>query len=81
MRTNPSRRRIRLLLLAALPAGLALGLGACNDDDNNGRTSTVSSVASKEIAQSTAETTDPILLNDLMLSDRDSNETDAPGAI
>lgn len=80
MRTNPSRRRIRLLLLAALPAGLALGLGACNDD-NNGRTSTVSSVASKEIAQSTAETTDPILLNDLMLSDRDSNETDAPGAI
>ena len=82
MRTNLMLRRTRVALIALLPIGLGLGLAACNDNDRdqdgNGNSGTVSSVASAEIAQSTTETADPILLNDLMLSDRDTNETDQP---
>ena len=82
MRTKPMSRRTHVALVV-LSFGLGLGLAACNDDDNdnNNGPRTATFVAKQEITQSTSETSDPIQLNDLMLSDRDTNETDQPGVL
>jgi len=63
----------------AVGVGLCLGLASCNDDDKEART--VSAVATQEISQNTTELDEPIVINDLSLSGRDTNETDLPGAI
>jgi hypothetical protein len=63
----------------AIAAGLALGLVSCNDDNNS--PSTVSKVAREEIADNTDDTAEPIQLNDLSLSTRDTNESRLPEAL
>jgi hypothetical protein len=74
------QRSSRLTLLIAV--GLSLGLASCNDSDNNNDDSrTVTSVATQEISQNTTDVDDPILINDLALSDGDTTETDLPSEI
>lgn len=81
MRMNPMSRGTRVALVL-FSFGLGLGLAACNDDDhNNGGARTTTFVAKQEITQNTREASEPILINDLMLSDRDTNETDQPSTL
>jgi hypothetical protein len=78
MSTNMSAARLALAMTIGL--GLSLGLASCNDDDK-GRDRTISSVARSEIKQNSSDTAEPILIDDLPLSDRDTRETDLPGPI
>lgn len=55
-----------------------LGLVSCNDHFAD---PTTTAVARQEIQQNTSETSLPIMINDLPLSDRDSKETAKPGPI
>lgn len=70
---------MRTTIQIVIALGLALGLVACNDDDKS--SSTVSKVARQEIADSTDETSEPLLLNDLPLSSRDTTESRMPSAL
>ncbi|MGQ0528612.1 MAG: hypothetical protein ACT4PG_02110 [Panacagrimonas sp.] len=68
--------------IASLTALAALALAACGGDDNQQRgPQTTTEIAMEEIDQNTSETSGPILLNDLEISDADTNETDAPSPI
>jgi hypothetical protein len=73
-------RSLRVALGMTLALALGLGLASCNDDDNNGNR-TITKVAMKEISQNTAEDSDPIQINDLTLSNRDTDETGLPDAL
>ena len=69
--------RIRI---AALAACSAMVLVACDDNEQRGP-QTTTEIAIAEIEENTGETSSPILLNDLEISDDDTNDTDAPLAI
>jgi len=71
---------LRVALGMTLAFTLGLGLASCNDD-HDGDDRTVSSVARMEISQSTTETSEPIQINDLSLSDADAGDTSLPDAI
>lgn len=77
MSTNMSA--VRMALGMTIAFGLGLGLASCDDD--NGGPRTVSSVAKSQISRNTDETSDPILIDDLPLSDRDTRETGVPESI
>lgn len=74
MTTTLNMRSSRIVLVLGL--GLGLGLAGCND--NEAKDPTVSSVARQEIGQNTSEIDDPIFINDLALSGRDTKETSLP---
>lgn len=74
---NLLMRSSRIALGLGLGVGLCLGLASCNDNDGM-KDRTVTSVARSEIARNSTETDDPILLNDLPLSGRDTSETIDP---
>lgn len=67
------------LLGLGFAAALTLSLLGCNDDDHGSQT--VSKLAREEIATNSSETSEPILLNDLSLSSKDTNETAMPDAL
>lgn len=79
MSTILTIRRPRIALVLGL--GLSFGLASCNDNNDREKTRTVGAVARSEIAQSTSETADPILINDLTLSGRDTLETNSSSEI
>lgn len=68
------------IAIAALTALGAVALVACDDNEQRGP-QTTTEIAMAEIEENTGETSAPILLNDLEISDDDTNETDAPPAI
>lgn len=70
---------MRTLPRLGMIAWLSVALTSCNDDDMSERT--VSEVARGEIATNTSETTEPILVNDLSLSSKDTTETKTPSAL
>ncbi len=63
----------------AIALGLGLGLAACNDNSSSDRTLT--KVARQEISDNTSETADPIMVNDLSLSDNDTKDTAFPSGV
>jgi hypothetical protein len=73
-------KALRVALGMTLVLGLGLALASCNDD-GDGSSRTVFRVAKKEISQNTADTSDPIQINDLPLSDADTRDTGLPRAI
>lgn len=56
---------------------LALALAGCNDDHGPG-VRTLTSIVKSEIANNTSETAEPIVINDLLITDRDTTETGRP---
>lgn len=68
----------RITLTLVLGFALGLGLAACNDND---RDASITTVAKGEIRDNTNETSEPIVINDLSLSGRDTQDNTSPAAI
>ena len=66
-----------MVVLAAVASA-----SACNDDDDVAAgPGTTTQIARAEIAQNTSETSEPIQINDLPISDADTSETGLPSGI
>lgn len=63
-----------------LPAAAALLLAACSSG-GGGSNQTTGQVANDQIANGTSETAEPIVINDLPLSEQGTDETSSPAAV